>query len=559
MYSTGGGGREIITLQFGGFANYTGAHFWNAQSEQIHRAALSCDSRAATDEEGEHDAQLGVDPRILFKLGEKRTVPRTVLVEYSTALGSLHPLAGGSTELAVEERLWDGAVEKHVAPAHPKSDFLRWLEQGAVSMEEPETFEASKSVGGAEVGGGGAKGEGCGPVQEVFDVESGVKVWSDYSKVHYHERTLQTIHRYGSQQDFDVFSYGAEVLDDEKKMEDIMDALRYFMEECDRIQGFHCLIDVNTGFAGIADRVFQELKDEVGSADIFGFGLTRQGQPGKGAKAAVQQINKAVAASRFATHCSMYIPLEFESFELSSPFVTHYKPQSMFHASAIAGAFVDVLSSPYRSSEWGALTGSGGSNSHGFKHMRDVSQALQKRPSMTVASGSIVLPYTRGEGAAEAKWDAFCEDAYELENSAFFGGLVSYRGADHEGDSLQGVKSAWEKQRPEGSGANIVGTRDGIPISLTFPSVFSNRLDTNGRVLPAGVVSTHPPMDVQALASVEASKKLTLNALHRYYSSFHKRTLRTIYPFTKGSGAFSQDELTEVEEDLEELVQAYMT
>lgn len=551
--SLGGGGREIITLQFGGFANYTGAHFWNAQSEQVQRAAS--DARI----EAEDDVALPLDPRILFKLGARRTTPRAVLVEYSTALGLLHPLAPGigTGAATVDENLWDGAVEKHVAPQHPKSQFLRWLEQGVPSVEEHTTVRQGKSlVGEGDSGGAGREEEEDENVPP--DVESGVKVWSDFSKVYYHERTVQTVHRYGSQEGFDVFPYGAEVLEDEKKLEDIMDAIRYFMEECDRLQGFHCITDVNTGFAGIADAVLQELQDEVSGAQLFGFGLSRA-EPGQSAaKSGVQALNKAVATSRFSAHCSLYVPLEFESFRASS-YTPNYKPKSIFHTSAIAATYLDVLSSPYRRGQWTSGLRSSSGEADPIRSIHDIVRIVQKRPGMKVASGSLVLPFIEADDPTSVAWNALCEEAYNLETPAFFGGLVSCRNHATSSQSIKAAEDAWMRQRPDGGAAQVVRTYADVPIPLTFPAIFSNKLDAKGAVLQEGVVAQHAPLDVQALASVETSKTLTLNALHRYYSNFQRRTVRATHPFTKGSGALSQDELGDIEESLEQLVQAYLT
>ncbi len=39
------GGREVVTLQFGSYSNYVGAHFWNAQEALFtydHLAPVRC-------------------------------------------------------------------------------------------------------------------------------------------------------------------------------------------------------------------------------------------------------------------------------------------------------------------------------------------------------------------------------------------------------------------------------------------------------------------------------------------------------------------------------------
>jgi len=50
--------RQVITLQAGGFANYVGAHFWNAQDEAAGLAGGDCG-----------EAYAAVDSAVLYREG----------------------------------------------------------------------------------------------------------------------------------------------------------------------------------------------------------------------------------------------------------------------------------------------------------------------------------------------------------------------------------------------------------------------------------------------------------------------------------------------------------
>eukprot|EP00884_Botryococcus_braunii_P017354 jgi/Botrbrau1/4301/Bobra.0390s0040.1 len=63
--------REIITLQFGGFANYVGAHYWNFQDEVLGLQSMG---------EGRSDANQ-VDQDVLYSLGQDARV-RNHVVEH---------------------------------------------------------------------------------------------------------------------------------------------------------------------------------------------------------------------------------------------------------------------------------------------------------------------------------------------------------------------------------------------------------------------------------------------------------------------------------------------
>jgi hypothetical protein len=71
----------------------------------------------------------------------------------------------------------------------------------------------------------------------VASLETGVKFWTDYSKVQYHPQSLYELH--GSWTDFDKFdNYGSgrAVVSEWSQMEEMNERLRFFVEECDHIQ-----------------------------------------------------------------------------------------------------------------------------------------------------------------------------------------------------------------------------------------------------------------------------------------------------------------------------------
>ena len=52
------------------------------------------------------------------------------------------------------------------------------------------------------------------------------------------------------------------------------DVVRYFVEECDYLEGYHLLADVDSAFGGLASSVVQLLRDDFSpKAPIFCLGL----------------------------------------------------------------------------------------------------------------------------------------------------------------------------------------------------------------------------------------------------------------------------------------------
>ncbi|CAE6950206.1 MSTO1, partial [Symbiodinium natans] len=75
---------EVITLQFGHFANHVGAHYWNLQDE-----AAAQEESAGDDEEGL------IDHTRLFHAAESHGQlswrPRAMVVDRAGALGAVVP------------------------------------------------------------------------------------------------------------------------------------------------------------------------------------------------------------------------------------------------------------------------------------------------------------------------------------------------------------------------------------------------------------------------------------------------------------------------------------
>lgn len=120
-------GREVVTLQFGTFANFVGAHVWNIEDEQratpdggelLPRACVRFTAGA-----GPKDAPVATPRLVAYDLhGAMGAVPQ---------LGTLHPdLRAPAVAAAAEQEglAWQGRVDVRAATAVPKNAFQRSLE-----------------------------------------------------------------------------------------------------------------------------------------------------------------------------------------------------------------------------------------------------------------------------------------------------------------------------------------------------------------------------------------------------------------------------------------------
>lgn len=150
--------REIITLQFGHYSNYVGAHFWNIQE-------LSFDYTGTVKTECNHD--------ILYREGRTASgdltyTPRLLIADLKGSLKTL-PVSGGlpddsqSTQVNCE---WE-TVEKIEEPAPEKNEFLKDL--------DTEGPSASKD----------------------YNLDESVNTWTDFVYPRLHSRTVNVINEYG--------------------------------------------------------------------------------------------------------------------------------------------------------------------------------------------------------------------------------------------------------------------------------------------------------------------------------------------------------------------------
>ena len=171
--SSGSRKSEIVTLQFGQYANHVGAHFWNFQAELI---GLSTPSEELENVEEEAEEEVtrknalanqnrfnAIDHECLYRQGETRRgeivqTPRCVVYDMRSSLGGVKQLgylcdeadAFSSTVSSSALKTWTGEVQVHEQPRVKKSEYLRRLEEEGVEtgveidVEEEEDREKRK-------------------------------------------------------------------------------------------------------------------------------------------------------------------------------------------------------------------------------------------------------------------------------------------------------------------------------------------------------------------------------------------------------------------------------
>ncbi|XP_026485728.2 protein misato [Vanessa tameamea] len=319
--------REILTLQFGQYSNYIGAHFWNIQE-------LSFDYTGTSKTECNHDILYREG---LTAAGEVTYTPRLLLVDLKGSLKTL-PASGGLEELNLEENLpWD-AVEKLEQPGPSKNDFIKDINSENASKME----------------------------YKQYNLEQEIDTWTDYLYPRFHSRTVNVIKEYQSgnaNESFDTNGSGRLIWKSDFG-ESFTDNIRKYVEECDSMQGFQVNFDCTDGFAGLALGCIEHLSDEY-TKSILAYPIiashysdnspyTEKEREISNLKDSIRLVNIALSIEELSQHANLFVPLCTGDKGWRKPGnprlfdYVNYNPELYYHSSALLASALDTLSQKYR-------------------------------------------------------------------------------------------------------------------------------------------------------------------------------------------------------------------
>ncbi|KAK9285877.1 hypothetical protein L1049_025078 [Liquidambar formosana] len=210
-----------------------------------------------------------MDMDVLYRTGETEQgiltyMPRLLSIDFQGSLGSMSSRGTLYNEVPNTPspvRTWTGDVSTHVSEPRKKNLFLQSL------CEEEQ--EKSIQMSGIESGRNDSQNE----IQDkdiVESLENGVQYWTDFSKVHYHRQSLYELNGLGMDaQKFDNYGIGRDVFSGGLQGEEMNDRLRFFVEECDHIQGFQFIVDDLGGFSSVAAEFLENIVDEYTNTPVL--------------------------------------------------------------------------------------------------------------------------------------------------------------------------------------------------------------------------------------------------------------------------------------------------
>ncbi|MBN3317643.1 MSTO1 protein, partial [Atractosteus spatula] len=568
--------REVVTLQLGHFSNYVGTHWWNLQD-----AALCYDPDS-------HSPPSELLSDVLFRegvtLGGQTTyTPRLITLDLKGSLSTLRQ-EGSLYETGKEVRTftWEGEVMTHRESPPAKNSFLQDLDrldegqllaEGDFSATQAQESEAL-SAGGIAMATVNTSLERA---QKRYSLEGSVRVWSDFLRVHLHPRSMMVINQYnhdGESNRLEAFGQGEALCRSATVLEELEDRLHFFVEECDYLQGFQVLCDLQDGFSGLGSGVTELLHDAYGGRGIFTWGLAPVRHPDTSpVKELYHLVNSALGLVSLSNHSSLFCPLTLRGGLGRCPAPPTSFPHLQFdsslwyHSSAVLAAALDTMTVPYRQTQGGgpmwqlsdALAVSG----------RKVAAAYSALPFPMMLGTS--LPDTLSSYGDSLPWRPLSACG-ELGDGQSFGQSVTLRGI--EAQSL--VSALAPGTRPStplhtcSSGEEVLASFVwrhypstpvavhwiSSPCKLTppFPQIFSPTLGVTGLLEPSPRAPQTAVGSVPVLSSLQSTPALhpCLTDLWRAASAQDPRRLASFL----GAGT-EQGDLQEALEDLRTLAQCY--
>ncbi|XP_062102108.1 uncharacterized protein LOC133811062 [Humulus lupulus] len=558
--------REIVTLQVGGFANFVGSHFWNFQDELL---GLALDPHADQVFRNQH---LNMD--VLYRTGETHEgtvsyTPRLVSVDFQGSLGSMSSrgtLYSENSHVESNVLTWDGNVSTHAFEPHKKNLFLQRLYE-----EEHGNSTLTNNVN-----------DGNNSFQEIHDndviesLQSDVQFWTDFSKVHYHPQSLYELTGLGMDaQEFDNYGAGRDAFTEGLRGEEIGDRLRFFVEECDHIQGFQFIVDDSGGFSAVAADFLENIADDYTNTPVLLYAVHGAGShvnPRSRKQTVSRDLHDAVSFSRLSPFCKLIIPIGLPSLSTSkAAMYLNIKDEMPYHSSAVYAAALHSISLPFRMEQGGPTADP--RDISGSMNVNELVQMLtaQARENMvTIMDVAMPAPSLTGTqfnqtllGSLQSLTPEITKDAEDLQavesitaHGTFSSGLK--RASVPEAKDM--VEASYKQATSRPMFCHLSVAQCPLPIPLPFPSIFGNLVGQQGELLGSPITgySSRGSLDVHSIpmAARLRSSSAVLPYLENRLGKLRRYGIERGAPGAQllRSWGFGQEELEDMGEVLSKMV-----
>ncbi|EDX18539.1 protein misato [Drosophila simulans] len=342
--------REILTFQLGTYANYVGAHFWNQQEANF---------RYGDESEQVAEEQLPNND-ILYREGRNdlnRTTytPRLLSVDLAGTLGHL-PVTGElyGNFVQRDEELLPLSTGEELEQARRRAE-----ESGVCAPEQLEVQAQPKSAI-SEYQRDLLKNAVV--PEKNYQLAATANSWADFLYARYHPRTLNVLPgliRDPTAQALGTYSAGTEMWQEASFNEEFCDRIRLYVEECDGLQGFHVLFDIDDGFGGLAGKCLEHLNDEYSRASfvlpLHYPRITSYAQADSRLSHSIRVVNNVLGYHQLSEQAMMFTPLStletiWRNNNLKSRSLPglQWETDNLYQTSALLAAFFDTATLSYR-------------------------------------------------------------------------------------------------------------------------------------------------------------------------------------------------------------------
>ncbi|KAI7862279.1 tubulin domain-containing protein [Spinellus fusiger] len=521
--------REIITLQLGQLANFVGTHYWNTQEAYFYG-----------------DTSDVIDHDVLYRAGKTLTgvetfTPRVLIYDLKDEFGSLQKYNALFQTQDSNDVLWNEGINTIVTNTYQKSPY----------QQELDRMEADPSYTAVDV-------------KAIEQLDTTVKNWSDFNGIYYHPRSMNPIVTHQSESTltpFDTYNGGRQAyIDNEKETAIFEDNFRFFLEECDQLQGFQLFTGVDNAMGGFAQGLLDDIRDECPKAAILTYGLSDTIRiPSEERARQKQVINRAFAMARLTQLSTIYVPLYTPTssrMAFSGNHGIRPKYDLMYHTSAVLSSAIETVSLTYRLKKtptnlidtmsclnWRGNTPVAGLSATfplpilqtGYKDTLALKQPL---PMMDLSAPSMnVLNNTTAEDM-------------RLAQSVVVRGLPD---VDNHGrnEYVETLFSTFQ----ENQGLLQKHCVDlAYPLSDTYPRFFNPNLNREGFI--TSHMWEESPKTVPVVTCLSTGSKMHLG-MEYHIRALHSIPFNEFFEFSEGSYGFRREDYLEMKEDIITLSDAY--
>ncbi|XP_078064108.1 protein misato homolog 1 [Mustelus asterias] len=414
--------------------------------------------------------------------------------------------------------------------------------------------------------------------QSAYRLESNVRVWSDFLRVHLHPKTISVIQQYNhssASDRFEAFGFGEKLMCDPSFLDDFEDRLHFYIEECDYLQGFHVLCDLQDGFAGLSAKVVELLNDEYGGRGIFTCGFTPTSYTDTNPMKEVHRLlNSVMGMVHLASRSSAFCPMSLNRNALSRKHLSPvtfphvlYDASLNYHSSGLLATALETLTVPYRLH----------SSTVSLSQLTD---ALNQSGRKVVTASACIpfamrdtdmLPDVLSTHHTELPWSSLSPSGDFKENRCFAQSVV-LRGISNQqqiSNLAPGLKGASILHTcPTGEEVLHTFLRSHFPTTLSavhlaqspckvitpYPQFFTHSFNKTGQLRGSGLSSTSAVESIPVMTTLQSSP-VWHGVLHNLYREVSRLNLRKFSSFL--SAGTELDDFREVLEELKTLAQCY--